>query len=102
MGRLKTGKTNVINKLRLFLNIKQKIEGTPPRIDGKTIDFSKTERKYPDYPPIPFSFMNDKVWIDSDKQLFTHMTYTNEEVAKIVKDTLHLNRHVREETKGPR
>ena len=72
--------------MRLFLNIKQKSEGTPPRIDGKTIDFSKTERKYPDYPPIPFSFMNDKVWIDSDKQLFTHMTYTNEEVAKIVKD----------------
>lgn len=51
---------------------------------------------------VPFSFMNDRVWIDSDKQLCTYMTYTNEEVAKIVKDTLHLNRHVREETRGPR
>ena len=46
--------------------------------------------------------MNDRVWIDSDKQLFTHMTYTNSEVAKIVRDTLHLNRHVKEETRGPR
>ncbi len=25
--------------------------GTPPRLDGRTIDFTKTEKKYPDYPP---------------------------------------------------
>jgi tRNA uridine 5-carboxymethylaminomethyl modification enzyme len=76
--------------------------GTPPRLDGKTINFEKLEKKYPDYPPVPFSFMNDRVLIDSDKQLLCHMTYTNEEVAKIVKSTLHLNKHVKEETRGPR
>ena len=46
--------------------------------------------------------MNDRVLIDADKQLFTHMTYTNDEVAKIVRSTVHLNRHVQEETRGPR
>jgi len=76
--------------------------GTPPRLDGKTINFEKLEKKYPDYPPVPFSFMSDRVLIDSDKQLLCHMTYTNEEVAKIVKNTLHLNKHVKEETRGPR
>jgi tRNA uridine 5-carboxymethylaminomethyl modification enzyme len=76
--------------------------GTPPRLDGRTIDFSRVEKKYPDYPPVPFSFMNERVLVDSDQQLLTHMTQTNEQVAKIIKDTLHLNRHVKEETRGPR
>ncbi|CAF0725893.1 unnamed protein product [Brachionus calyciflorus] len=76
--------------------------GTPPRIDGRTIDFSKLEKKYPDYPPVPFSFLNDKVHLEPEQQLLCHMTYTNSDVAKIIKDTLHLNRHVKEETRGPR
>lgn len=76
--------------------------GTPPRLDRNTIDFSKVEVKYPDYPPVAFSFMNDKVAVDADKQLVCHMTYTNEKSAQIIRDTIHLNRHVKEETKGPR
>lgn len=76
--------------------------GTPPRIDGRTIDYTKVEKKFPDYPPVPFSFMNDRVQVEPDQQLLSHMTHTNSEVAKIIKDTLHLNRHVKEETRGPR
>ncbi len=30
------------------------------------------------------------------------MTYTNDDCAKIIRDTIHLNRHVKEETRGPR
>jgi tRNA uridine 5-carboxymethylaminomethyl modification enzyme len=76
--------------------------GTPPRLDGLTIDYSRLQVEQPDNPPAPFSFMNERVHVDADKQLPTHLTCTNERVAKIVKDTLHLNRHVREETCGPR
>ena len=76
--------------------------GTPPRLDGRTIDYRQLEVVHPDNPPAPFSFMNERVLIDAHKQLPTHLTYTNEKVAKIIKDTLHLNRHVREETRGPR
>lgn len=76
--------------------------GTPPRLDGKTIDFSKTTPTYGDDPPEPFSYMNDQVWIKPSDQLICYITYTNEEVEKICMETLHLNRHVREELKGPR
>lgn len=76
--------------------------GTPPRIDGRTIDYKKLEKKLPDYPPVPFSFLNEKVLVEPEQQLLCHMTHTNQEVAKIIKDTLHLNRHVKEETTGPR
>ncbi|KAG7161595.1 tRNA uridine 5-carboxymethylaminomethyl modification enzyme MnmG-like [Homarus americanus] len=37
-----------------------------------------------------------------EEQLFCHLTHTTPEVEKIVKDTLHKNRHVHEETNGPR
>jgi tRNA uridine 5-carboxymethylaminomethyl modification enzyme len=76
--------------------------GTPPRLDKSTIEFNKLEKHYGDDPPQPFSFINDNVWIKASDQLACHMTYTNDNVAKIVKESLHLNRHVKEETKGPR
>ena len=38
--------------------------GTPPRIDGKSIDYSKTTPQYGDEPPSPFSYMNLKVSIE--------------------------------------
>lgn len=37
-----------------------------------------------------------------EDQLPCHMTHTNEEVEKIVMETIHLNRHVQQEVKGPR
>ena len=76
--------------------------GTPARIDGRTIDYSKIEKKYPDYPPVPFSFMNNQVWLKPEEQLITYMTFTNSEVARIVRDNIHLSKHVKEETRGPR
>lgn len=37
--------------------------GTPPRLDGKTIDYSKTKPISGDKEPMPFSFLNKTVWI---------------------------------------
>ena len=51
---------------------------------------------------MPFSFMNEKVWLEPEKQLNCYLTYTNERVAKIIEDNLHCNLHVTEEVTGPR
>ena len=55
-----------------------------------------------DKSPVPFSFMNEKVWIDPKDQLPCHLTYTNSQVNDIVKRNLHQNRHVTENLTGPR
>jgi tRNA uridine 5-carboxymethylaminomethyl modification enzyme len=76
--------------------------GTPPRIDPKTIDYSKTELHMADNPPQPFSFMNDRVWIEPQDQVVTWLTYTTPEVARIVKENLDDNVHVTHGITGPR
>lgn len=76
--------------------------GTPPRLKKSTIDFTNCPVQTPDEVPEPFSFMNDRVWINPHDQLLCHMTYTNEQVGKIIRDNLHCNSHVTEEVTGPR
>lgn len=44
----------------------------------------------------------DILLLKPEDQLPCHMTHTNEEVEKIVMETIHLNRHVQQEVKGPR
>ncbi|XP_015173796.1 PREDICTED: protein MTO1 homolog, mitochondrial [Polistes dominula] len=87
---------------QLGFKIKRLKTGTPPRLLKSTIDFSKCEENFADEVPEPFSFMNDRVWIPPEKQLICYLTYTNDEVAKIIKDNMHCNLHVTEEKKGPR
>ena len=58
--------------------------------------------QFGDDPPVPFSFLNDQVWISPEEQLQCHLTYTSERAHKIVAENMHLNRHVREEINGPR
>lgn len=76
--------------------------GTPPRIKLSSINFKTLQPHFGDDPPIPFSFMNRNVWINAKDQLPCHMTYTSTSVNNIIKDNLHLNRHVTEEVTGPR
>ncbi|XP_037566062.1 protein MTO1 homolog, mitochondrial-like [Dermacentor silvarum] len=76
--------------------------GTPPRLDGRTIDYTSLEVQHGDKPPEPFSFSNSKVWIEAEDQVPMHLTQTTPEVDKLVLDNLHLDRHVREEVTGPR
>ena len=59
--------------------------GTPPRIDGRSIDFSKTIIQHGDEPPIPFSYSTEKI---TNSQLPCYLTYTNAETHNIIKDNL--------------
>ncbi|XP_063238214.1 protein MTO1 homolog, mitochondrial isoform X2 [Bacillus rossius redtenbacheri] len=76
--------------------------GTPPRIAADTVDFSVCEVHKGDNPPMPFSFLNDEVWIKPEDQMVCHLTFTDQSINQIVLDNLHVNRHVTEEVTGPR
>lgn len=60
--------------------------GTPPRLDAKTIDFTRLNVQPGDDPPPPFSFSTDKIM---NPQLPCYMTYTNAETHGIIRDNLH-------------
>ncbi len=64
--------------------------GTPPRIDGKTIDFSKMQAQYSDNPPVPFSFRTKEI-PRSQKLLPCHITHTSLETFDIIKANMHLS-----------
>ncbi|XP_050457381.1 protein MTO1 homolog, mitochondrial [Cataglyphis hispanica] len=87
---------------RLGFRIGRLKTGTPPRLEKDSIDFTKCTKFLPDDFPVPFSFMNDNVWLPPKEQVLTYLTYTNEGVAKIIKDNMHCNLHVTEEISGPR
>ena len=56
--------------------------GTPPRLDGRSIDYSQTEIQYGDEKIQRFSFTNTTI---PNKQLCCYITYTNTEVHEILK-----------------
>ncbi|CAF9906314.1 Mitochondrial Translation Optimization [Imshaugia aleurites] len=74
--------------------------GTPPRLDKKSIDFSRLEIQAGDDPPIPFSYLNDAVTVQD--QLHCYGTQTNAATHKIIQDNLDQSIHIRETVKGPR
>ncbi len=61
--------------------------GTPARIDGKTIDYSKMTRQDGDVPVIPFSFETDPKEVQID-QVPVYLTHTNENTHKILRENL--------------
>ncbi len=58
--------------------------GTPPRIDGRSVDYSKVEVQPPDEVIEPFSFETDEVEFQKKRQLSCFITYTNEETHKVL------------------
>jgi tRNA uridine 5-carboxymethylaminomethyl modification enzyme len=56
--------------------------GTPARIDGKTVDFSKMVEQPGDYDINTFSFMTGEIDLD---QLSCYLTYTNNETHDIIR-----------------
>ncbi len=60
--------------------------GTPCRLNGRTIDFSKCEPQSGDDPPRPFSFATDRIAVP---QVICHLTETNEQVHELIRANLH-------------
>ncbi len=61
--------------------------GTPARIDGRTIDFSKLQEQKGDEQVIPFSFTNSSKEIEKD-QVSCWLTYTNETTHEIIRNNI--------------
>src|SRR5262249_36996938 len=55
--------------------------GTPCRLNGRTIDFSKTEEQPGGSDPQPFSFATERI---TQPQMFCQITYTNAEVHDLI------------------
>ena len=61
--------------------------GTPARIDGRTIDYSKMEEQLGDARVVPFSFTTDPESVQID-QVSCWLTYTNEDTHEIIRANL--------------
>jgi tRNA uridine 5-carboxymethylaminomethyl modification enzyme len=59
--------------------------GTPPRLDGRTIDWSAFEPQSGDPVPTPFSFLTGKI---EREQIQCHIAYTTEETHRILRDSI--------------
>jgi len=59
--------------------------GTPPRLDGKTINWKDLEVQLGDEVPEPFSFMTDKITIP---QIECHITHTNQAAHDLIRKNL--------------
>ncbi|HYD31812.1 MAG TPA: tRNA uridine-5-carboxymethylaminomethyl(34) synthesis enzyme MnmG, partial [Azospirillaceae bacterium] len=60
--------------------------GTPPRLDGRTIDWAALEMQPGDDPPPPFSYLTERI---TTPQVPCGVTYTNETVHRIIRGNLH-------------
>jgi tRNA uridine 5-carboxymethylaminomethyl modification enzyme len=60
--------------------------GTPCRLNGRTIDFSKCEPQHGDDPPRLFSFATEQVTVP---QVVCHLTETNPQVHDLIRANLH-------------
>jgi tRNA uridine 5-carboxymethylaminomethyl modification enzyme len=59
--------------------------GTPPRLDGRSIDWSKFERQPGDVVPTPFSFLTETI---SQPQVECFIGYTTEETRRVLREAI--------------
>jgi tRNA uridine 5-carboxymethylaminomethyl modification enzyme len=60
--------------------------GTPARLDGRTIDWSVCTPQPGDNPPVPFSYMTEKVMVP---QITCYITHTTSKTHQVIRDNLH-------------
>ncbi|MGF7437095.1 tRNA uridine-5-carboxymethylaminomethyl(34) synthesis enzyme MnmG [Lentilactobacillus senioris] len=75
------------NLEKLGFDLERFKTGTPPRVDGKTIDYSKTEQQPGDETPNFFSYESkDEDYLAVKNQLSCWLTYTNEKTHEIIRE----------------
>jgi len=62
--------------------------GTPPRLDGRTIDWSKFQEQPGDADPTPFSFRTKRV-ARHDRQVPCYIAWTTPETHRIIRENVH-------------
>ncbi len=77
------GLSNTLKKMNLSMGRLK--TGTPPRLDGKTIDWSGLTEQKGDNPPVPFSYLTDKVTVP---QISCYITHTNEKTHEVIRANL--------------
>ena len=87
-GRAGEGTTAGISGalLRVGLRLERFKTGTPPRLNGRTIDYSRCELQPGDDLPRPFSYVTERL---EQTQIPCHITYTNDAVHGLIRDNLH-------------
>ena len=60
--------------------------GTPPRLDGTTIDWPALEVQHGDDPPVPFSFLTRRI---ANPQVVCHITGTTPAIHELIRANLH-------------
>jgi tRNA uridine 5-carboxymethylaminomethyl modification enzyme len=89
-GRIGEAPSNMLSdRLRaLDLPIGRLKTGTPPRLDGRSIDWDRLERQPADDPPVPFSTMTDRITVP---QIECGITRTTAETHRIIAASIHLS-----------
>ncbi|MFW2392417.1 MAG: FAD-dependent oxidoreductase, partial [Methyloceanibacter sp.] len=59
--------------------------GTPPRLDGRTIQWNRLQMQPGDTPPVPFSFLTKEI---TTPQVPCHITHTSEETHRVIAGNL--------------
>ena len=72
--------------VRLGLTIRRFKTGTPPRVNRRSVDFSKMEVQEGDERPEPFSFATRT---PLENRAVCYLTYTNEATHRVIRDNLH-------------
>ena len=87
-GRAGEGTTAGISAAlkRLGFELRRFKTGTPPRLNGRTIDYDRTEMQPGDDEPQPFSFMTGRLSLE---QMPCWIAYTNEAVHELIRANLH-------------
>ena len=87
-GRAGEGTTTGISAAldRLGFELARFKTGTPPRLNSRTIDYSKTEIQPGDDDPQPFSYMTENFSVD---QIPCWITFTNPDVHSLIEQNLH-------------